>query len=177
MFLIKILKKNSRKKRASVGELFNFKSFLILPMFRHEKWICGQLIKWNHLATGPHTWRTSQFLPYLLTAPPMCCSVAGGDTWTWAGTLQNWLRQQLTGCHFYSCWMFEFGKGKPTHDFKARIIPVLQCLNRGVIPSDKVLEFLHLVRTLPLVIFFRWRIRGKAFFVVKSKGRSMYDIS
>lgn len=168
MFLIKNLKKKlSREKttrRTSIVELFNLKGFLILPMFRHERWIYGQLVKWNHLATGPHTWVTSQLLPYLLTARLMCCSVAGGDRWTWAGTLWNWQSQQLIGCHFYSCWMFEFGKGKPTRDFKTRLIPVLQCLNRGVTGSDKVCEILQLVHTLLHVNFLRWKIRRKAFF-------------
>lgn len=88
MFLIKNLKKVFKKKtkqnkrRTSIVELFNLKSILILPMFPHERWIYGQLVKWNHLATGPHTWVASQYLPYLLTALLKCCSVAGGDKWT-----------------------------------------------------------------------------------------------
>lgn len=139
MFLIKNLKKKSfqekkgKKKKAqqkSINvELFNLKSFLILSMFRHERWIWGQLVKWSRLATGPHTWRASQVLPYLLTAPLMHCGVAGGGGWTWAGTLKIG-SQQLMGCHFYSCWMFGFGKAKPTRDFRMNIIPDLQCLRR-----------------------------------------------
>lgn len=28
---------------------------LILPMFQRKTWLCDQLVKQNHLATGPHT--------------------------------------------------------------------------------------------------------------------------
>lgn len=83
MFLIKKLKKKrdvfkkekkANNRRTSIEELFNLKGCLILPMFRHERWICGQLAKCNHLATGPHTWVASQLLPYLLS--PLWCAAA-----------------------------------------------------------------------------------------------------
>lgn len=99
-------------------------------MFRHERWICVQLVKRNHLATGPHTWLASQLLPCLLST--LWCAAG------WQGGTDGREQEHCRTGRVSSWWDAIFtaagclclGKEKLIPEFETRIIPVFQCLER-----------------------------------------------